>query len=138
MGASKELIDGLNHALNREVSTMLRYLLQAALIKGVQWEPVRAMYREEITDELEHARYLAEKIAILGGTPTLNLDLTPPPSEPAAMLQRDIEEERQDVRHYLKMAELADRDNQIELKLRMEDQAADEARHAEEMLRLLG
>lgn len=42
--ASQELRDGLDHALNREVATFLRYILQAAAIEGAQWEPVRSMY----------------------------------------------------------------------------------------------
>jgi hypothetical protein len=33
--ANQELISGLNSQLNREVTTFLRYLLQAAHIKGV-------------------------------------------------------------------------------------------------------
>lgn len=136
--ANRELLDGLNHALNREVGTMLRYVLQAASIKGAEWESVRAMYESEVPDELGHAQYLANKIAMLGGTPKLSPDLSSPPTDPREMLRRDVEEERADVRHYLKLAELADKEDLIELKLRMEDQAADEAKHAEEMLRLLG
>ncbi|MEZ6070485.1 MAG: ferritin-like domain-containing protein [Pirellulales bacterium] len=67
--ASAELIEGLNHALNREVSTFLRYMLQGASIKGAQWAPAREMYLGEVTDEVGHALYLAEKIVMLGGTP---------------------------------------------------------------------
>jgi hypothetical protein len=62
--ASKDLIDGLNEALNREISTFLRYMLQAAQIKGAPWEAARTMYEAEVADEVEHAQYLAQAIVI--------------------------------------------------------------------------
>ncbi|MCA9100710.1 MAG: ferritin-like domain-containing protein [Planctomycetales bacterium] len=136
--ASAELIEGLNHALNREVSTFLRYMLQGASIKGAQWAPAREMYLGEVTDEVGHALYLAEKIVMLGGTPMLDPDLTPPPSDVRKMLENDIAQEQIDVKGYIKLAELADKEGLADLKLRMEDQAADEAGHAEAMQRLLG
>ncbi len=136
--ASAELIKGLNHALNREVSTFLRYMLQGASIKGAEWEPARQMYLSEVTDEVGHAMYLADKIVMLGGTPTLAPDLTPPPSDVPTMLENDIAEEQVDVKGYMELAELAEKDGLVDLKLKMEDQAADEAGHAEAMQRMLG
>lgn len=136
--ASQELIDGLNHALNREISTFLRYMLQASQIKGAAWEAVRTMYSEEVPDEVGHAQYLSEKIVVLGGTPKLAPDLTPPPTDPREMLRRDIEEEYKDVAHYLKLSVLAEKAGLIDLKIKMEEQAADESLHAEKMKRMLG
>lgn len=135
---NSELLDGLNHAMNREVSTFLRYLLQASKIKGAEWSSVREIYKKEVMDEIGHAQYLADKIVMLGGTPRLKPDLSPPPDDIREMLKRDIAEEQVDVKGYQKLAAMAEKEGLAELKIRMEDQAADEARHAEEMLRLLG
>jgi bacterioferritin (cytochrome b1) len=132
------LIEKLNHALNREVSTSLRYLLQAASIKGAEWAPVREMYDEEVGDEMEHARYLVNKIVMLGGRPTLEPDLTPPPAGVKEMLEHDMAEEEVDVKGYLELAAMAEEAGLADLKLHMEDQAADEAAHAEKMRRFLG
>ncbi len=132
------LIKKLNHALNREVSTFLRYLLQASTIKGAQWESVRTMYQAEVADEVGHAQYLADKIAMLGGTPQLKPDLSPPPNDVREMLENDIREEETDVKGYMELAQLADECGMPELKMKMEEQAADEANHAEEMRRMLG
>jgi bacterioferritin len=96
------------------------------------------MYLAEVADEVGHAQYLANKITMLGGTPTLKPDLTPPPTAVPDMLARDIEQERVDVEGYMKLADLADQDGLVELKMKMEEQAADEAEHAQEMQRLLG
>ncbi len=80
---------------------------------------------------------VAEKIVMLGGTPRLDPDLSTPPSDPAEMLRNDIAEEQIDVGHYLKLAEPAESSGLVDLKFKMEEQAADEAGHAEEMTRLL-
>lgn len=136
--ASGALLDGLNDALNREVGTFLRYMLQGAAIKGAEWDSVRSMYLEEVADEVGHAQYLAGKIVMLGGTPILEPDLTPPPSDPREMLTRDIAAENEDAAHYLKLAGLAEKEGLADLKIRMEGQAADEAGHGERMRRLLG
>lgn len=135
--ANPELIEGLNEQLNREVSTFLRYMLQAASITGAANEPVREMYLDEVTDELGHAQYLANQIVALGGEPALEPDLSPPPLEVATMLRRDAEAEVEDVKHYTRLAELAGDQGLMALKMAMEEQAADEDEHRQEMERLL-
>lgn len=136
--ANQELIDALNEQLNREVTTFLRYMLQAASIRGAAYEPVRKMYLEEVTDEVEHAQYLANQIRMLGGKPVLDPDLTPPPEDVNEMLRRDSAEEKVDVQNYVRLAELADTAGLFSLKTQMEDQAADEDEHGHEMQRLIG
>jgi len=136
--ACDELLAGLNQALNREVSTFLRYMLQAASIKGAEVQNVRALYEAEVPEELGHAQYLAGQIVMLGGIPKLAPNLVPPPTEVKLMLKNDIEQEREDVRLYMKLASLAGKEGLIALKMQMEEQAADEDRHGQEMLRLLG
>lgn len=135
--AQQELIDGLNDQLNREVTTFLRYMLQAASISGATNEPVRQMYLAEVADEVSHAQYLANQIEALGGTPELDPDLTPPPADVPTMLRRDADAEEEDVRHYSRLAELAEDEGLVALKTAMEDQAADEDEHRQEMERLL-
>jgi bacterioferritin len=136
--SKQELIEGLNHALNREVSTFLRYMLQAASIKGAECQNVRSMYESEVTDEVGHAQYLSNQIVMLGGTPRLSPDLTAPPPDVRTMLKNDIEQERLDVEHYMKLAKLAETEGLMALKMKMEEQAADEDGHRQEMQRLLG
>lgn len=136
--ASDKLLKGLNDQLNREVTTFLRYMLQAAGIKGAEWVAVREMYLREVTDEVGHAQYLANQIRALGGAPALEPDLSPPPTDVRQMLQRDMEEERTDVRKYTELAAQAEQEGYFALKMRMEEQAADEDEHGMEMRRLLG
>ena len=136
--AHKELIAGLNEQLNREVTTFLRYMLQAASIKGAANEVVRELYLEEVKDEVGHAQYLANQIVMLGGTPKLAPYQEPAPTEIPVMLERDAAAEEADVKNYVKLAELAEKAGFYSLKMQMEEQAADEDEHRHEMRRLLG
>lgn len=136
--SNQELLSGLNQQLNREVTTFLRYILQGASIKGAQWDSVRSMYHAEVVDEVGHAQYLAEQIVMLGGVPKLNPDLSAPSADVKEMLRNDIQEEAADVKNYTNLASLADREGLAALKLKMEEQAADEDEHRQTMQRLLG
>lgn len=130
------LIENLNEALNRELSTIIRYMLQGSIIRGRQNQSLRQMYRDEVGDEIGHAQYLADKIVSLGGMPKVKPDLTPPPTDVEKMIDNDLAKEQGDVAHYKKLGELADRSGDIELKMKMEEQAADESHHADELRRM--
>lgn len=136
--STENIIHALNDQLNREVSTFLRYMLQAASIKGAEYESVREMYLEEVLDEVRHAQYLANQIEMLGGTPELDPDLSRPPEDVSEMLKNDAEEEKKDVQNYRRLAELAEDKDLLSLKMNMEDQGAEEDEHGQEMRRLLG
>ena len=131
-----KLIEAMNEALNRELSTAVRYLVQGAAIQGQKNEPLREMYRSEVSDEMDHAQYLADKIVALGGTPKPAFEFNPPAGTIDEMVRHDVAQEQKDVEGYVRLAELADKAGAIELKLRMEEQAADETRHAEELRRM--
>jgi bacterioferritin len=137
-GGNGKLINAMNDALNREISTAVRYLVQSSRIQGRQNEPLRQMYRREVSEELGHAQYLADKIVMLGGKPELHPDLALPPEDISQMIARDLRAEHDDIANYKRLAQMADDAGDIELKLQMENQAADESRHAEELLRMRG
>jgi bacterioferritin len=134
--STQDLIEGLNEALNRELSTIIRYLLQGGTIRGRRNHLLRDMYREEVRDEIGHAQYLVDKIAMLGGTPKVSPDLTPPPADVEKIIENDLTKEESDIAHYKKLAQLAEQVGDIELKMQMEEQAADESRHADELRRM--
>ena len=132
------LVSKLNDQLNREVSTFLRYMRQAAAIKGATNESIRSMYLAEVADEVGHAQYLANQIVHLGGTPELNPDLSAIPETVDAMLSNDIAAEAADVANYIELARMAETAGHYSLKQTMEEQAADEDSHRQEMARLRG
>ena len=115
--AKDPLLEGLNDALNREISTILRSMLQGSIIRGRQNQSLRQMYRAEVTDEIGHARLLADKIVMLGGVPVLRPELSPPPADVERMIDKDLAKEEPDVAHYKNLAELADERGDIDLSL---------------------
>jgi len=133
-----KMIAGLNEALSRELTTVIRYLLEGSMIKGIENQPLRDLYQKEIPDEIGHARYLADKIVMLGGTPTVKIDVPTLPVEVSKMIQADLKAEESDIELYSKLAEMAGHAGDVELRLKMEEQAADEQRHAEALRRLQG
>jgi bacterioferritin len=132
------LLEGLNDAFNREIITAIRYMLQGSTIQGLENEPLRQMYRSELADELRHAQYLADKIVMMGSVPQLLAQVSLPLTDPEEMMDRDLVEEESDIEHYRTLAKLAEDAGDTELKLKMEEQAADETRHAERLRRLRG
>lgn len=137
-GPRQALIEELNDAFNREITTVIRYLLQGSTIRGLANERLRQTYRGEVNDELRHAQYLADKIVMLGGLPELHVQVSQHPPEPREMMERDLAAEESDIRHYRRLAAMAEKAGEIELKVKMEEQASDETRHAEQLRRLRG
>jgi bacterioferritin len=76
-------------------------------------------------------------IVDLGGEPTtVPMDFDEP-STLAEMLRLDLEVERADVERYVRHAELAEELGELEIKVELEEIAADEGRHGRELERLL-
>jgi bacterioferritin len=133
----EKLIEGLNEDLSGELGTVLRYNYQAGKVEGPVGEQLRRLFREEIPDELGHAAFLTDVIVDLGGEPTTTPAAFEKPASPKAMLEVDLALEQADVARYMAHARLAERLNEVELKLKLEEIAADEAGHARAIQRIL-
>ena len=135
---SKEaLIHGLDEDLAAEWGTIIRYTYQAGKSFGILGAELREMFAREIEDELGHARFLTDVVIDLGGEPTTTPKEFTKPEDLKAMLELDFQMESQDVENYVKHAKLAEQLEEVELKLKLEEMAADEAGHARELRRLL-
>lgn len=137
MQANEELIRGLNEDLAAEWGTIIRYTFQAAKATGLRGAELRQILQKEIPDELGHATYLTDVISDLGGEPVTE----PRPWEKIAdlkpMLEMDLRMELGDVQNYTKHSKLAEELGLTELKVKLEEMAADESRHARELNRIL-
>lgn len=135
---SKELlIKGLNEDLAAEWGTTIRYTYQAGKSFGLMGVELREIFAEETQDELGHAAFLTDVIIDLGGEPTTTPKEFPKPEGLKAMLELDEEMELQDVQNYIKHARLAGELGLIELEMKLEEMAADEAGHARELRRII-
>jgi bacterioferritin len=131
------LIQGLNQDLAAELGTVIRYTYQAAKCYGLLGAELRELLAKEAQDELGHAAYLMDVIQDLGGEPTTTPKPFEKPADLKGMLELDVKMEAEDVDNYLAHASLAEQLRLPELKLKLEEMAADEAGHGRELRRLV-
>ena len=137
MATKEELIRGLNEDLAAELGTVIRYTYQAGKAVGFPGMEIRELFDEEIPDELGHAAFLTDVIVDLGGEPTTTPKQFDKPDSMKEMLELDLQMELKDVDAYMAHAALADELGEVELKMKLEEMAADEAGHARELRRIL-
>lgn len=137
MSTKEKLIEGLNEDLAAELGTVIRYTYQSSKAVGFAGFELREILEEEIADELGHAAYLMDIIVDLGGEPTTTPQSFEKPEGLKEMLQLDLEMEKQDVEQYRAHAVLAEELGLVDVQMKLEDMAADEAGHARELRRLL-
>lgn len=135
---SKEnLIESLNEDLAAELGTVIRYNYQAGKSYGIMGTELREMFEDEIKDELGHARFLTDVIIDLEGEPVTTPKSFDKPNVLKSMLELDLKMEEEDVKNYLMHSREAEELGYIELKMKLEEMAADEEGHARLLRRLL-
>lgn len=133
----EQLIQGLNEDLSAEWGTIIRYTYQAGKSFGLSGAELRELLKPELQDELKHASFLTDVIIDLGGEPTTSPLNFEKPLTLKEMLDLDLTMELSDVDQCRKHAEWADQLGETELKVKLEEMAADEAGHARELRRNL-
>lgn len=134
---TQDLIKGLNEDLAAELGTVIRYTYQAGKCFGLLGAELRELLAKDAQEELGHAAFLTDVILDLGGEPTTTPKPFEKPTDLKAMIELNLAMEAQDVKNYLAHANLAEQLGLPELKLKLEELAADEAGHARELRRLL-
>jgi bacterioferritin len=135
--ARDALVAGLNHDLAGEYQAILMYSHYAAKLTGPCRGELRSLFQAEITDELGHAQFLADKIAALGEEPTTEARRVEPADHPRAMLENALAAEKQAIADYGERLRQAEDFGDVGLKVALENQIADETRHKEELERIL-
>jgi len=133
----EDLIKGLNEDLAAEWGTILRYTYQSSKAVGLRGAELREIFELEIPDEMGHAKYLSDVVADLGGEPTTKPKEFDKPEELKAMIELDFKMEQSDVQNYTKHSKMAGELGLTELKVKLEEMAADESRHARDLHRIL-
>jgi bacterioferritin len=137
MTTKHELIRGLNEDLAAELGTVIRYTYEASLGFGPFGLELRRMLEKERADEIGHAAFLMDVIVDLGGEPTTAPKPFAKPRDPREMLELDLRAENEAALSYTRRAREAEELGLAELKVRLEEMAADEAGHARELRRIL-
>lgn len=132
-----ELIEGLNEDLANEYAASIMYTNNAAVVSGLYRQTLKPFFEGEISDELGHALYLAEKIKTLGGTPTTKPAVVKQPAGVQEMLEEARKAEKETIDRYELRKNQASDLGQTELVVKLEDMIADETHHMEELDRIL-
>src|SRR5690606_23125875 len=127
----------LNQDLAGEYNAIISYLQYSAKVSGPYRPQLVEFLQAEIPDEQGHAQYLADKIASLGGEPTVEPSPVRTSDDTREMLQFIYEAERQTVENYRKRIEQAEACGEIGLKVQLEDMLSDETRHRDEVKKIL-
>lgn len=137
MADKKALINGLNQDLANELGAAILYLYQTSTATGWDGEELREFLTAEINGEMQHAIFLAEKIAALGGKPTTMPTQHKCPKDVKSMLKYDLKLEREAIENYRQRAMQAEEVGEIGLKLKIEETILEETGHAEQIDRIL-
>ncbi len=132
-----ELIEGLNEDLANEYAASIMYTNNAAVVSGLYRQTLKPFFEAEISDEQGHALYLAEKIKILGGTPTTKPAEVKQHFDVKAMLEEARQAEKNTILRYETRKQQAADLGHTELVVKLEDMIADETHHMEELDRIL-
>lgn len=133
----EQLIEGLNQDLTHEYAAMIQYIYNASAVSGLSRQVLKPYFEAESQDELNHARYLSEKIINLGGIPEVKPTSVKRLTQVRDMLQHALNEEVATIERYKTRLNQADKIGDIALKIQLEEMIADETNHKEELERLL-
>jgi len=135
--ARAALIEGLNTDLAHEYQAIISYLVLSQLITGPHRPELSRFLDEEIADELGHARYLANKIVALGGTPTTRPAEVRLGSSNREIFEIVLQAERETIERYTQRIKQADAAGEIGLRVDLENIVSEETRHRDDLERIL-
>jgi bacterioferritin len=136
--SNKKIIQGLNDALEREMSNVVSYLHYSFMVRGVNRGPLVEFFRGQAQESFGHATRLGEKIVALGGQPSIRVEpireLKSGTAE--AMLREELGREKEEVMRYIALLKLVE--NDIALRVMLEEIVKDEQEGIEELERRVG
>lgn len=134
---TQKLLEGLQSDLEREIRAMLQYTFQSAMLLGVGSLSISPYLREQAAAELEHVDFLCDQIVALGGAPKLTSSKFSETRDIKAMLENDLDAERESILEYRERVKQADSAGEVGLRLRLEELIAEETDHVRRLERIL-
>jgi bacterioferritin len=112
-----EIIDALIVAYTMEIESVINYNAASINLDGVRAQEIKEALKDEVKDELGHARQLGKRIHILGGSvpgsQKLNFSQSamqprPDSADVVSIIRGVIQAEDEAVEHYKKLIEMCD------------------------------
>ena len=112
---NRDLIGLLNQAIELEYQAFLQYYYQSLKLKGLETAPLREMLATEADAELGHAKALAERVAALGGEPSMKIAPVKLGKSPKEMIKNNLEREAKAIALYRKLVKVLHESQENEL-----------------------
>jgi bacterioferritin len=135
--ASKKLLELLNKGIARELQVSIQYMWQHVLVRGIKSVAVEGIFKEIAVTEMKHAEEIAERLAYLGGTPTIKPDPIFVGSDLEEMLKLDEKAEEEAVRLYKTTIKVARDEDDVTTRRLFEKILAEEEEHIDTFSKLL-
>ena len=109
----KKLIDALNDDLSREFQAIIAYVNYSQVLKGAPYMNIATELAVHAKEELDHALAIAGHVDYLGGMPSVTPKPVKTSEDAKKMLQFDLENEAETIRHYRRRVKQADQLNEF-------------------------
>jgi len=128
---TKEIISALNRSRSAELSAIMQYMGHHYEANGMDALAVKDIFRQSAMDEMRHAEMIAERVAYLGGIPTLKVDPVKRGGTLKQMLKDDLDLEKNAIKRYRQQIGLAEKLKDYTTRRMLEDILIEEESHAD-------
>src|ERR1035438_7308384 len=109
----EQLIDAVNGDLSREYQAIIAYVNYSQVLKGAAYMNIADELAVHAKEELDHALQIANHVDYLGGMPSVTPKSVKTSEKAEEMLQFDLENEKETIRHYRRRVKQADELNEF-------------------------
>jgi bacterioferritin len=134
---SKKLFDLMNKGISRELKVSIQYMWQHILVTGIQGAVVEGIFKEIAITEMKHAEEIAERLAYLGGNPTIEPDPIVIGTSLVEMLKLDEKAEEEAITLYKQTIKVAKDEGDNSTRRLFEKILAEEEEHIDTFGKLL-
>ena len=135
--ASKKLLELMNRGIARELQVSIQYMWQHVLVTGIRGVVVEGIFKDIAITEMKHAEEIAERLASLGGSPTVNPDVVVVGNDLEEMLRLDEGAEEEAITLYKQTIKVAADEGDTTTRRLFEKILAEEEEHIDTFGKLL-
>ncbi len=136
--SKQSFLKKLNKALEWEYASAIQYVQHSAVMTGPEYDSITEELVIHANEELAHAVKVAEAIADLGGTPTIEVEERNISESSKTMLEQDLEGEEIAIKLYKELIKMAEQLQEYGIRRVLEDILMDEEEHRRDLLSSLG
>lgn len=135
---SQKLIEAMNEALSEELASVIQYLWDHILARGMESPAIADMFKELSMVEMKHAYTLAERIDLLGGVPTTAIGPIKIGGDLRKMVEDNLKLEYDAIEMYRRLVKLAEAEDDPGSRRLLEDILKETEEHTNRLEAVLG